>query len=162
MSRAKSRLTVSVTWGQIQEIAQRCHVQGLPANGDRLPCHKKKLPIGGRQIRFMLLTRGRVQGTVIVLAELAAPTKSLRRINFTKNEAPELFIKAAETVAKLKRFGEEAEDEGGVRQLAGQKSPHSEPAPFAARTVVAVRRKPKPNRRSSRVRFRASRGRIAG
>lgn len=155
MSKAKSRLT-AVTWGQIQETARQCAVQGLPANGDRVKCFKRKLPIRGRQICFMALVRGPVRGTVVVLAAVAAPSKSLERIEFGKKDAPRLFIDAAETAAKLKRL-EEEELEGGARQYAGQSSAHPEPAPFAAKAMSA---KPRPNRRSSRVQFRGDRARV--
>lgn len=154
MPQAKSRLK-AVTFRQIREWARQDRVQGLPPDGDRIQCYKLRLPVGGRQICFMRLVRGPVQGVVVVLAARAreANNGKLKPVpSFTRKEAPQLFMEANATMRRV----HEREDEGGARQHA---EPSSEPAVFGAKVVSAKKR---PKRRSVRMRFRVVHAQVTG
>jgi len=155
MSKANSRFK-AVTWRQIQEWARQDGAKGLPTDGDRVQCFKRRIPVGDRQICFMRLVRGPVKGIVIVLAAIAheANNGKLRAMPpFTRKEVLGLFIKASATMKLLR------EREGDARQAAESSSVFMEPSPFEAKAPVG---KKQPKRRSARVRFRAARMRVAG
>lgn len=149
MKKANSRLT-AITWGQIRDTSRASGVKGLPSDGDRIQCFRKGIPVGGRQICFMMLTRGPVQGIVVILAAVAPSIRNqnLKPIQFTKREAPKLFIEAMATAEKLRR--REEQERGGARRDAGESPVRKDPSPFGTHALSA---KPKPHTRAGRRRI---------